>query len=98
MTVRSEIAGSPVLVNAEPGETILAALLRHGVPFTYSCLSGNCGTCKCTVLERPDAAIFELARSENTLTSAERAAGVVLACRSEVLGPLKIRLPGIGGV
>jgi ferredoxin len=73
------------------------ALLRHGVPFTYSCLSGNCGARNCQVLNRLDAAIFELACSENTLTPAERDARVILACRSEVLGSLKIRLPGTGG-
>ena len=88
MPYRIEIIGSSAKVTAEPGETILAALLRQGVPFTYSCLSGNCGSCKCRLI---GGAIAELPCSEHVLNATERERGVVLACRSEVMGPLHIQ-------
>ena len=32
----------PIAVH--PGETILTSLLRAGLPFPFSCQTGNCGT------------------------------------------------------
>ncbi|MCF3948751.1 2Fe-2S iron-sulfur cluster-binding protein [Acidiphilium iwatense] len=32
--------------SAEPGERLLYAGLRHGVPLAYECATGTCGTCK----------------------------------------------------
>jgi CDP-4-dehydro-6-deoxyglucose reductase/ferredoxin-NAD(P)+ reductase (naphthalene dioxygenase ferredoxin-specific) len=82
------IAGDPQTVPAEDGETVLDALLRHGVGFAYSCESGNCGTCKCEYLAGE---IFELEYSEHALSPAERARNIVLACRSQVWGDVRIR-------
>lgn len=82
------IAGDPQRVPAEDGETILDALLRHGVGFAYSCQAGNCGTCKC---EHVSGEIFELEYSEHALSAAERARNVILACRSQVWSDVEIR-------
>ena len=82
------VAGDPQPVPADDGETILEALLRHGVGFAYSCQSGNCGTCKC---EYVSGEIFELEHSEHALPPAERARGTILACRSQVWGDVEIR-------
>lgn len=41
-------------VECEAGENLLDVLLRAAVPVSYSCRSGRCGTCRCTV--RPLAA------------------------------------------
>ena len=38
-----EIVGDAQPVWAHDGETILDALLRNGVGFSYSCQAGNCG-------------------------------------------------------
>lgn len=76
----------PVL--AQPGDTLLSALLRAGLPFPFSCQTGNCGTCKCQLLAGE---VHELAYSEHTLTRAERARGVVLACRTELLSDAVVR-------
>jgi CDP-4-dehydro-6-deoxyglucose reductase/ferredoxin-NAD(P)+ reductase (naphthalene dioxygenase ferredoxin-specific) len=82
------IEGDPQTVPAEDGETILAAALRNGVGFAYSCEAGNCGTCKC---EYVSGEIFELEYSEHALSVAERARNVVLACRTQVWSDVQIR-------
>jgi len=73
---------------AEDGETLLAAAQRAGLPLPYSCQAGNCGSCKCELVEGE---IFELEHSRFALTSAERRQGLVLACRSQVWGDTTIR-------
>ena len=69
--------GGPIAV--EPGATILEAALAEGVPYPHGCRSGNCGACK-SALESGE---VELAPySEYALTEAERAQGLILACRA----------------
>ena len=66
-------------IAVEPGGTILEAALAQGVPYPHGCRSGNCGSCK-SVLESGE---VELAPySEYALTEAERAQGLILACRA----------------
>ncbi|PWT71563.1 MAG: oxidoreductase [Proteobacteria bacterium] len=88
MTCTITVAGDPQPVPAEEGETILDALLNHGVSFAYSCEAGNCGTCKC---EYVSGEIFELERSEHALSLAERERGIILACRTQVWGDVEVR-------
>ena len=88
MTWTITLAGDPQSAPAEDGETVLDALLRHGVGFAYSCQSGNCGTCKC---EYVGGEILELEYSEHALSAAERSRGVILACRAQVWGDVEIR-------
>ena len=83
-----EIADTNERVEAEPGETILDAVLRAGVPFPYSCQAGNCGSCKCEYLSGD---IFELEHSEHALRAEERARNVILACRTQVWSDAKVR-------
>ncbi len=90
MAYHIEIEGSATPITALRGETILAALLRQGVAFTYSCLSGTCGSCKCRLI---CGTVNELPFSENVVTAAERENSVVLACRSEIQGAVRIQLP-----
>ncbi|HZO02131.1 MAG TPA: 2Fe-2S iron-sulfur cluster-binding protein [Burkholderiales bacterium] len=67
-------------VPVEASDTLLTALLRAGLPFPFSCQTGNCGTCKCQVLSGE---VEALAYSEHALGAAERARGIVLACRTQ---------------
>ena len=83
-----EVAGDAQPVQAQDGETILDALLRNGVGFSYSCQAGNCGSCKC---EYVSGEIFELEYSEHALSPGERARNVVLACRTQVWSDVRIR-------
>lgn len=69
--------GQPIAV--EPGETILAAALRLGVPYPHGCQSGNCGACKSHLLSGD----VELSPySEFALSEQERNRGLILACRA----------------
>jgi CDP-4-dehydro-6-deoxyglucose reductase/ferredoxin-NAD(P)+ reductase (naphthalene dioxygenase ferredoxin-specific) len=74
--------------SAEDGETVLAAAQRAGIAFPYSCQAGNCGSCKCELV---DGEIFELEYSEHALDPAERARNRILACRTQVWGDARIR-------
>lgn len=67
------------VVEIEPGETILAAGLRAGMPLAHRCRVGSCGTCRCQVIS---GRVRELTDSDYVLTPAEKAAGTVLACQS----------------
>jgi ferredoxin len=75
-------------VPARAGETILTSLLRAGVPFPFSCQTGTCGTCKCELLS---GSVVELAHSAQALSPAERARGIVLACRAQVCADAVVR-------
>ena len=75
-------------VPVQPGDTLLAALLRAGLPFPFSCQTGNCGTCKCELVAGQ---VGELAHSEHVLSAGERARGIVLACRTEPLSDAVVR-------
>ena len=73
---------------AEEGQTVLDALLAHGIGFAYSCQAGNCGTCRCELVSGD---IMELEYSEHALSADDRARGIVLACRSQVWGDVIVR-------
>ncbi len=77
--VQVTVAGWPTPIAVDPGDTVLAAALAAGVPYPHGCQSGNCGACKSRVLLGE----VDLGPvSEYALSEAERAAGMVLACRA----------------
>jgi len=82
------LVGHDQAVPVQAGDTLLAALLRAGLPFPFSCQTGNCGTCKCELVSGQ---VGELAHSEHVLSAAERARGIVLACRTEPLSDAVVR-------
>lgn len=61
---------------AEPAASILDAARSAGVTLEYSCRTGRCGVCKAPVLSGSTA----LLRSEQSLSEAETASGVILTC------------------
>lgn len=65
-----------------PGQTILEALLDHGIAAPHSCQQGICGACETTVLEGvPD-------HRDGILTASERAANnTMMICCSGSLTP-----------
>jgi CDP-4-dehydro-6-deoxyglucose reductase/ferredoxin-NAD(P)+ reductase (naphthalene dioxygenase ferredoxin-specific) len=88
MTVTVTVADLEQSAPAQEGETVLGALLAHGIGFAYSCQAGNCGTCKCELVSGD---IQELEYSEHALSAQERARGIVLACRTLVWGDTTVR-------
>ncbi len=88
MSVTVIVADLNQCAPAEEGQTVLDALLAHGVGFAYSCQSGNCGTCRCELVSGD---IMELEYSEHALSAEERSRGIVLACRSQVWSDVVVR-------
>ena len=86
MQITLEGQEQPVPVQA--GDTLLESLLRAGIAFPFSCQAGNCGTCKCELISGE---VHELEHSEHALSAAERAKGIVLACRTQVWDDTVIR-------
>ena len=82
------LEGHDQLVPVQPGDTLLSALLRAGLPFPFSCQTGNCGICKCELVAGE---VDQLAHSEHVLSAAERARGIVLACRTAPLSDTVVR-------
>ncbi len=78
----------PQSAPALAGETILESLLQAGVPFSHNCQSGNCGACKCELIEGD---VLELPSSEYALSEEERSRGLILACRTQVWGDCTVR-------
>ena len=67
---------------AESEETLLAAAIRQSVGLPYGCQDGACGSCKCRLLEgQIELGVHQL----KALSEAERAQGLILACRAKAL-------------
>jgi ferredoxin len=86
MQIILEGHGAPVPV--QEGDTLLAALLRAGLPFPFSCQTGSCATCKCQLIAGD---VLELEYSEHALSASERARGIVLACRCQARDRVVVR-------
>ena len=72
---------------ARPGETVLAAALRHGIVLPYSCKNGTCSSCKCKLVE--GSVIYPFNPPE-ALSKDEIAAGDALACQAVPISDLTI--------
>jgi CDP-4-dehydro-6-deoxyglucose reductase/ferredoxin-NAD(P)+ reductase (naphthalene dioxygenase ferredoxin-specific) len=82
------LEGNDAPITAKAGDTILHSLLRAGLPFPFSCQTGNCGTCKCELISGE---VTELEHSEHVPRAEERARGVILACRAQLRSDVTIR-------
>ncbi len=72
----------------ETGQTILDAALKLELPYPHGCRSGNCGACKSELLSGE----VEMAPySEYALSAAEKAAGLILACRAVAWSDCEVR-------
>jgi len=72
-----------------PGETLLAAAQREGVPFPSNCRVGGCGTCRCRLAA---GRVRELTETAYLLSAEELARGTILACQSVPLGDVVLEL------
>ena len=67
---------------------ILEAALDAGVPFPHGCGSGECGGCKCELMEGE---VSSDRYSPDALSAEEAARGLILACRSRPVGDVRVR-------
>jgi len=72
---------------AEAGESVLDAALRHGLMMRYGCRDGACGACKGKVLS---GSVDYGKADPYALTEADRAAGLALFCCARPLEDLVI--------
>jgi propane monooxygenase reductase subunit len=70
-----------------PGDDILTAALRAGVPLPYSCRRGNCGTCKQWIASGE---VAQLRTSPYVLSESERDEGYALLCSALPLADVVI--------
>jgi CDP-4-dehydro-6-deoxyglucose reductase/ferredoxin-NAD(P)+ reductase (naphthalene dioxygenase ferredoxin-specific) len=77
----------PQPVPCGPKQTVLEAALAEGVPFPHQCMSGECGQCKSKLL---CGEVEHGAHLPDALSAAERAQGLVLACRARPKGPVQV--------
>lgn len=77
MSYRVTVADLGQTVPAQPGETVLSALLSHGVGFAYSCEAGNCGTCMAKLIDGE-----ATMRTNDVLEDDEIADGYILTCQA----------------
>ena len=80
--VTAEYKGKTVSFTYETGEeTLMDAVLHHGLDAPQSCRGGVCGSCRAVVLEG------EVSEEHSyALTAAERAQGMVLCCQPRPAG------------
>ena len=66
-------------IDVRAGQTILDAALKAGLDFPYACRAGNCSSCKSQLFS---GTVEMKPYDPSALTAAERADGLILACRS----------------
>ncbi len=95
MSYRITIQPSGHVFAAESGETVLQAALRQGFPLPYGCRNGACGSCKGKIIQ----GTVDFGRhNADTLTDAEKQAGMALFCCALPLSELVIEAREIGAI
>lgn len=82
------------ILTPRPGETVLEAALREGLPMPFDCRSGGCGECKGDLL---GGEVRMRPFQESALSGAERAAGKVLFCCAEPATDVEIAYAPVPG-
>ena len=67
------------VIDVPAGRTILATAIEQGIHYPHGCRSGRCGNCKSRLIEGN---VELLDHSRFALSADEKAAGLILACRS----------------
>ena len=90
-----QLAGSGKSFDVAADETVLAAARRAGLGLPYSCLSGNCGSCKGEVLSGDVGYPYN---PPSALTADERAQGQALLCQAVPRSDLKLAIREVEAV
>lgn len=94
VTIR--VVGSPTVIVAELGTTLLQTLLGAGVPVSTSCgMRASCGQCRVTVLRGGECLSPLLPEELTHLGSVAKIVGTRLACKATLLadGELEVEIP-----
>ena len=87
-TVFVEGAWGQSVVQCHPGEVLLDALVRHGVPVAFCCKAGLCGMCKA---ELKSGKVNRLPYSARALSDDDVSRGRILTCCSSAATDCAIR-------
>jgi CDP-4-dehydro-6-deoxyglucose reductase len=85
-THRVVLLESGAVFETGPGEPLLAAALRQGVPLPHECTFGGCGTCRIKLVEGS----VDYEEMPLALSAEEAAQGFALACQARACGDLVI--------
>ena len=77
---RVAIANCGATIAVAADATILQAALAEGIAYPHGCQMGRCGTCKSRLIE---GVVDLLPHTPFSLTAADKARGLVLACRAQ---------------
>ncbi|MDQ0691382.1 ferredoxin--NADP reductase [Arthrobacter sp. W4I7] len=81
-TVEIELDGSEYTLSWPPNRTLVDVMLNAGIDVPYSCRSGECGSCVCTLVKGT------VDPGENDLLDAEDIEdGVILGCQAKPTSP-----------
>jgi toluene monooxygenase electron transfer component len=89
-----ETKAGPLDIVTLPGETILAAGLRQGVPLPYECATGTCGTCRARLIDGEVGEGWPQAPGRQGLKPAHRE---FLMCQAAPLTDCLIAVPDLLG-
>lgn len=81
-------------IKVDSGTNLLDVLREHGLPISYSCMSGRCGTCRCRVIE---GRVLNGGPETGRPTAAEKDTHV-LACQAVLTDDCTIELPEVDEV
>jgi toluene monooxygenase electron transfer component len=82
------LAGTTIHYDCAPGDTLLRAGLRAGLPLSYECNVGSCGNCK---MELVEGAVDVHWPEAPGLTEKDRARNRILGCQSRPRGDCTIK-------
>lgn len=75
-------------------DSLLAAAEKSGNHFPYSCRTGRCSSCKCSVISGSSVALSE----ELGLTESEKSEGWILSCVRSATSDMVLEVEYLGGV
>ncbi len=89
MSFKIHVEPSGKEFTVENNDSVLDAALHHGVAFPYGCRNGACGSCKGKIVSGTvDYGDYD----PNTLTDAEKRAGMALFCQARPLSDLTVEV------
>jgi NAD(P)H-flavin reductase/ferredoxin len=86
------VEGTELQACVAPGESVLKAGLRSGVKIAHLCMVGECGSCRCRLLQGKVRLKKDISHHVNN--DALRS-GYLLACQCELLSDVLLAVPGL---